>query len=143
MKQKHLKSLNEKHEEETKNLLSIGFDGKCGMVKEPRCQSTMQDKQSFNNSVTGDYLDHKIPTGGSGQEIFDCFYEILVKYKSTASILNVNMDGCKVNTGKHQGVVRYLETKLQRPLTWTVCLLHGNELVFRHLFEAIGEFFSK
>ena len=139
LKEKYLKSLNEKHQNETKGLVAVGCDGKNGMVKLENCQSTSKDKQSMINSVTGNYLDHGLP-GGSGEEICNFIYNVLEKYNSLSSILLLNLDGCKVNTGCHSGVVRYLEAKLEKPLSWIICCLHLNELVFTHLFEAIGEF---
>ena len=139
LKEKKIKALNEKHERETKELIGIGVDGKNGMVKLPHCQSTSMDKQSMNNSVTGQYLDHGIPDEGTGEEICNWIYKMLVKYRSVETILLLNLDGCGVNTGCHSGVVRYLESKLCRPLTWIICCLHLNELVFTHLFKAIGE----
>ena len=140
LKKKHLQALNQKHEEETKNLVGIGVDGKCGMVKEIHCQSSFKDKQTVTNSINGSYLDHGIPTDGKAKQICEVVYQILLKYESTETLAFVNMDGCKVNSGCHKGVIRHLEAKLERPLTWIICSLHGNELVFNHLFEAIGEF---
>ena len=138
LKKKHLTALNQKHEEQTKNLLGIGVDGKCGMIKEIHCQSSSHDKQTVIDSITGRYIDHFIDAN-NGETICNGAYSILEKYQSIQSILVVNMDGCRVNTGIHQGVIRQLEAKLERPLTWSICLLHGNEKVFTHLFEAIGE----
>ena len=37
----------------------------------------------------------------------------------------------------HGGIIRLIETKLNRPLQWAVCLLHANELPFRDLFSAV------
>ena len=97
----------------------------------------------MTNSVTGNYIDHDIPVESSGEGISDGVFKILQKYRSTETIVCLNMDGCKVNTGAHQGVIRHLEAMLQRPLTWIICSLHCNEKVFDHLFEAIGELFQK
>ena len=36
--------------------------------------------------------------------------------------------------------MRHLEEKLQRPLQWIICLLHFNELPFKHLFKKIDGF---
>jgi len=37
----------------------------------------------------------------------------------------------------HGGIIRLIETKLNRPLQWDVCLLHANELPFRDLFPSV------
>ena len=46
-------------------------------------------------------------------------------------------DGTAVNTRRVSGVIKRLELFLERPLQCIVCLLHLNELLFRHLFDAI------
>lgn len=35
------------------------------------------------------------------------------------------------------GIIRLMEKTLNRPLQWIICLLHMNELPFRHLFSFI------
>jgi len=42
-----------------------------------------------------------------------------------------------VNTGHISGVIWRLEETFEHPLQWLVCLLHTNELLLRHLFEAV------
>jgi len=40
-------------------------------------------------------------------------------------------------TGKHHGCIATLERLLQRLLQWAICLLHTNELLFRHAFKQL------
>ena len=54
----------------------------------------------------------------------------------TDNIKVVGCDGTNVNTG-HIGVIRRLEETFEHPLQSLVCLLHTNELLLRHLFEAV------
>lgn len=44
-------------------------------------------------------------------------------------------DGTSVNTGRVSGVIKRLELFIGRPLQWLICLLHFNELPFRHIFS--------
>ena len=143
LKKKYLQELNQDHENNTKALTVIGVDGKNGMVKLPNCQSKSMDKQSMTNSITGDYLDHDCPPEGTGEGISKSIHNILLKYQSVDTILALNMDGCKTNTGCHSGVLRYLETRIERPLTWIICSLHLVEKVFQNLFKAIGKCIMK
>ena len=46
-------------------------------------------------------------------------------------------DSCKANTGCDIGALRFVELDLKRPVQWICCLLHQNELPFRHLFTSI------
>lgn len=66
--------------------------------------------------------------------------EILAYFQNNIDISNLKMIGCDgtaVNTGRKSGVIRILETRLKRPLQWVICLLHANELPFRHLFQQL------
>lgn len=47
----------------------------------------------------------------------------------------IGCDGTNVNTGWKGGVIRLLENQLARPLQWSICLLHANELPLRHLLQ--------
>lgn len=55
------------------------------------------------------------------------------------NLIGVCCDGEKKNVGRHTGILRSLELNLEKPLHWFVCLLHFNELPFRHLFEQIDK----
>lgn len=59
------------------------------------------------------------------------------KQMSLVNLIGVCCDGEPKNTGKDAGILRLLEVRLQKPLHWFVCLLHFNELPFRHLFAKI------
>lgn len=53
-------------------------------------------------------------------------------------LIVIECDGTNVNLGKCGGVIRMLEKRLDRPLQWIICLLHINDLLFRHLFQQIN-----
>ena len=139
LKKKILEELGDKHQKETKRLIAIGFDGKCGPVKMPNCKTQSLDKVSFTNSVTGDYIDHDLPKRSNGEENFLGAKNVLEKYESIESVTTVNTDGCKVMTGHTNGAIALLEAHLKRPLQHAICLLHCNEKVFTHVIEDIGE----
>ena len=46
----------------------------------------------------------------------------------------IGTDGTASMTGPHSGFIRSLEELMDRPLQWAVCLLHADELPFRHVF---------
>lgn len=54
-----------------------------------------------------------------------------------SDLIGVCCDGEPKNTGHLNGILRNIENIIERPLHWFVCLLHFNELVFRHFFEKI------
>lgn len=49
----------------------------------------------------------------------------------------IGSDGTVVNTGHLGGIITLLEHKLERPVQWFICLLHFNELPFRHIIEKL------
>lgn len=53
------------------------------------------------------------------------------------ALIGISCDGEPTNTGILNGIIRRFERHLKRPLHWFVCLLHFNELPFRHLFNTL------
>ena len=91
----------------------------------------------YTSEPGGEYLEHsEIAEGkGTGWDLSEDFYEVVVENNSVDSLEAVLCDGTAVNTGNRTGFICYLERKLQRNLLWLVCQLHGNELPLRHVFD--------
>ena len=62
------------------------------------------------------------------------FINIFSRKRDIFGLECIGCDGCPTNTGKHEGIIRLLELKLNRPLQWSVCDLNGNELSLKALF---------
>ncbi|XP_055527640.1 uncharacterized protein LOC129720216 [Wyeomyia smithii] len=58
---------------------------------------------------------------------------------SLDALIGICTDGEPTNTVTHGGIIRRFELLLKRPLHWFVCLLHFNELPFRHLFGVLDK----
>lgn len=56
---------------------------------------------------------------------------------SLENLIAVCSDGENTNTGPSGGVLRLIECHLGRPIHWFICLLHFNELPYRHLYNAV------
>lgn len=54
---------------------------------------------------------------------------------SEENLIVIGVDGTAENTGTNKGAITLLELKIGRPLQWTICRLHLNELPFWNLFE--------
>lgn len=81
------------------------------------------------------YVGHVTPNSGSSEDIV----KSLISYLSERGISLDNLsvigcDGTAVNTGWKTGLIRRVELYLRKPLQWAICLLHFNELPFRHMF---------
>ncbi|GBM30686.1 hypothetical protein AVEN_259558-1 [Araneus ventricosus] len=74
-------------------------------------------------------------SSGSAQNIVN---SILSYLNETGFLLHelyvIGCDGTVTNTGWKTGVISQIEKQVKRPLQLGVCLLHFNELPFRHLF---------
>lgn len=83
-----------------------------------------------------EFLGYISPVSGTSKcvekSIVDYFLEQNI---STDDLVAVGCDGTNVNVGRQGGIIRLLEKRFNRPLQWIVCLLHMNELPFRHLFQ--------
>lgn len=84
----------------------------------------------------GQYVGHVTPASGTGSEIAKCVLKYLEENDIDINELEaIGCDGTATNTGWKNGVIRNIEVTIQRPLQWFICLLHFNELPFKHLFE--------
>ena len=82
-----------------------------------------------------DYLTQVSPITGHGRVVARAIYDFMAKYELTNQPLYVSgCDGCRVNTGPTGGVIHHLETLLARPLHYSICQLHDNELPFLAIF---------
>lgn len=83
-------------------------------------------------------LGHLTPPRATGSEIANSIFCYLENNNfDYVKLVAIGCVGTPTNTGWKNGVIRNLELKLGRPLQWFICLLHFNELPFRHLFESV------
>ena len=79
--------------------------------------------------VTSDDVSARFVT----EEVANC----IIATKSLDTLQGVIGNGTAVNTEGVSVVIKRLELFLERPLQWIIFLLHLNELLFFHLFDAI------
>ena len=126
----------------------------CGLYFDGRkdrtiVQNKMDDGKFHRQTITEEhvsivlepgssYFTHVCPSNGASESIARAILKCLeTKSVDMVQIQAIGCDGTVVNTGVKKGVVRLLETSLNRPLQWLVCQLHTNELLLRHLFVHI------
>ena len=83
------------------------------------------------------YLTHVTPDDGKGATIGKALYDVIENTDLQEKITTVGSDGTPVMTGPHTGCIRSLEEMLEKPLQWSICLLHCNELPLRHIFTEL------
>ena len=129
------KNVNERKCENLK-LQCIGFDGRkdntittAGIIKEEHITIVREPSSS--------YIDHLTPDNGTSRCIANEILHLIFETGSSGSLNALLCDATVVNTGKFGGVIKLIETELDRPMQWLVCQLHLNELPFKHVFELV------
>ncbi|GBM16691.1 hypothetical protein AVEN_217964-1 [Araneus ventricosus] len=84
------------------------------------------------------YIGHVSPSSissnGITQSIISRLSELSISLEKLEAVW---CDGTVTNTGWKNGVNHRLENHVGHPLQWSICLLHFNELPFRHIFQHI------
>ena len=117
-------------------LQFIGFDGRkdktittAGIFKEEHI--------TIVREPTSSYTDHLTPDNGNSRCIANEIPHLVFETGRSGFLNAFLCDATVVNTGKFGGVIKLIETKLDRPMQWLVCQFHLNELPFKHVFELI------
>ena len=82
------------------------------------------------------YVGHFTPNRWKTKDISKVLPKFYSFYDLDLDSLNViGCDSTNVNTGAKGGVITAVEQSLGKPLQWSICLLHLNELPLRHLMQ--------
>lgn len=101
-------------------------------------RSRKEDHYSLIQEPGSIYIGHVSPSSSTAAFITKSICSYLSGLQISLEKLRViGCDGTVTNTGWKNGVMRQLELHVGRPLQWSVCLLHFNELPFRHIFQHI------
>ena len=117
----------------TSNLICISFDGKCSNILQPKSKTVKEDIITVTSEPGGNYLDHFVPENAKGFTLGEYLFHLLNMYNSEESLSAALADGTGSNTSPDVGAIFTLETLLERPLSWLVCMLHFNELPLKHI----------
>ncbi|KAG0723157.1 hypothetical protein GWK47_043166 [Chionoecetes opilio] len=101
-----------------------------------------EEHVSVTEEPYGRYLWHFVPEDPVPPEkpafkVAQALYDLLVTYDSTDSLIVLQGDSTRANTGWKGGTHAHLEKMLGRKLFWSICVLHTNELPLRHLITSI------
>lgn len=125
-----------KEQENKEKFVCLKFDG-----RNDTNTLITQNKKAKEEHVTvisepgSEYVDHFTPSNGKSATLAEELHMLVLEKESSGSLRVIGADGTNVNTGEKGGAIKLLEDKLEQPLQWDICMLHGNELPFRHLFE--------
>ncbi|KAG0722390.1 hypothetical protein GWK47_006057 [Chionoecetes opilio] len=131
-------------------IVGLGYDGRKDKTRamvpdsygklHPRL--IREEHVSVTEEPSGRYLWHFVPEDPVPPEkpafkVAQALYDLLVTYDSTDSLIVLQGDSTRANTGWKGGTHAHLEKMLGRKLFWSICLLHTNELPLRHLITSI------
>jgi hypothetical protein len=127
------------------SLSSVYFNGRKDMTlvqeqKEAKFyRKTVQEEHiTILQEPSSKYIGHIAAESGSAKSIATGILDYLqTNNLDTSNLVAIGCDGTAVNTGCKGGVIRLIELKVNKPLHWFVCQLHGNELPLRHLIEKL------
>jgi hypothetical protein len=142
-KEKLRKEVTIDNQDQLKEVKGIYFDGRKDNTQTREKlgakfyrRVTKEEHISIISEPGGQYVGHVTPKKGTGIEIAQCIIDFMRERDyDVKEVEAVGCDGTATNTGWKNGVIRNIEVMCKRPLQWFVCLLHFNELPYRHLFE--------
>lgn len=111
-------------------LVQTNVNGKTKNVKK------LEEHITLINEPGSNFMGHiAISLAGTAANITNKILNFIDKNKIvTKDWCAIGCDGTNCNTGWKSGIIRCIELKLKKQMQWIVCLLHANELPFRHLF---------
>ena len=116
--------------------MCMGFDGRKDQTK--TLTGTEHEEHVVVIKEPGDmYMDLITHDSGSARCIADELVTFLTDTHSFNSLKANICDGTVANTGRIGCIIKLIEIHIEKPLQWLICLLHANELPFRHVFESI------
>lgn len=126
------------------DTVAIFFDGRKDQTLEKEKvgnkyygQTRTEDHYVLVGEPGTSYLRHLTIEQGTGAAIADGIYKALQDMEIESKIFAVGADSTPVNTGRKNGAIHLLESRLGRPVQWLICSLHLNELPLRHLCKKL------
>lgn len=126
------------------NFRGFFFDGRKDMTlktvikgKTRRIQRLKEEHVSLVAEPGGRYIGHVSPAKGSCNAVTNEMMQFLDNEEIPQDFLALGSDGTNLMTGWKGGVMQAIEKRVKRPLQRLICLLHANELPFRHLFRKL------
>ena len=141
---RHREAIRQKELESYSKVDSIYVDGRkdatitLGVVDEKTYRRTELEEHCVVIGQPGElYLTHVAIENGKGVTIANAIHDAIKDTELEMTLTTVGSDGTAVMTGEHSGFIRIIEELLGRPLQWSICLLHCNELPLRHVFAEL------
>lgn len=124
---------------------NVSFEGLEGLYFDGRADSTLvyengavrtvkEEHISFVQEPHSYFIGHKSVKSKDAKTLKNCIVDFVdEKNIPEKKVKIVGCDGTVVNTGWKGGAIRSLEEEWNRPLQWSICTLHMNELHVRAL----------
>ena len=106
-------------------------------------QTVIEEHYVMVGEPNGFYLSHVMPKDGTEYKIATSVYSAIKDTALEQKLKIVGSDKTAVMIDKSKGFIASLETLIESPLQWVICLLHLNELYLRHVFQNLDGITSK
>ena len=98
-------------------------------------QAVIEEHYVIVGEPNGCHRSYVMSEDGTGYKIATSVYSAIKDIAPKQKLKIVGSDETAEMTGKSKGFIASLDTLIERPLQWVVCLLHLNELPLRHVFQ--------
>lgn len=126
---------------------NVSFEGLEGLYFDGRSDSTLiyengtmrtvkEEHISFVQEPYSYFIGHRTVASKDAETVKDCIVDFVDEKEIPERKIKVaGSDGTVANTGWKGGAIRLLEEEWNRPLQWSICTLHMNELHVRALIN--------
>lgn len=123
------------------NFTGLFFDGRkdntLKTIIKGKTRRIRKLKEELVAEPGGRYIGHVSPSKGTCDAVTNEIVDFMVTEEIPEEFLALGSDGTNLNTGWKGGIMQAIEKHAKRPLQRLICLLHANELPFRHLFKIL------
>ena len=112
MRDKYGDQIIQDHASKINSIECLGFDGKKSQARKKNSGTEVLDKITVVGQPGSFYVDHFVPKSGTALNIASDMVHIMEKFNSKESMVALQADGCRTNTGENGGAIRFIEVEV-------------------------------
>ena len=109
MRNKYGNQIIQEHASKIDSIECLGFDGKKSQARTKNSGTEVLDKITVVGQPGSFYVDHFVPKSGTALNIASDMVHVMEKFNSKESMVALQADGCRTNTGENGGAIRFIE----------------------------------
>ena len=112
MRDKYGDQIIQDHASKINSIECLGFDGKKSQARTKNSGTEVLDKITVVGQPGSFYVDHFVPKSGTALNIASDMVHVMEKFDSKESMVALQADGCRTNTGENGGAIRFIEVEV-------------------------------